>query len=53
MLSPGTNEIVEREIPLRRLGEPREVAEAIFFLCSERSSYINGAEIHISGGQHV
>ena len=53
MLSPGTNEIVEKEIPLRRLGDPREVAEAIFFLCSERSSYINGAEIHISGGQHV
>ena len=53
MLSPGTNEIVEKEIPLRRLGEPREVAEAIFFLCSERSSYINGAEIHISGGQHA
>jgi len=29
------------------------VAETIHFLCSSRSSYINGAEIHINGGQHV
>ena len=38
---------------MRRLGTPREVAETIYFLCSEASSYINGAEIHINGGQHV
>ena len=41
------------EVPMGRLGEPREVAETIHFLCSGASSYINGAEIHISGGQHV
>jgi NAD(P)-dependent dehydrogenase (short-subunit alcohol dehydrogenase family) len=29
------------------------VAETIHFLCTEQSSYINGAEIHINGGQHV
>ena len=34
-------------------GEAREVAETILFLCSQASSYINGAEIHINGGQHV
>jgi len=53
ILSPGTEEIVSRDIPLRRLGDPREVAETIYFLCSSSSSYINGAEIHINGGQHV
>lgn len=30
-----------------------EVAQTIYFLCSEESSYINGAEILINGGQHV
>lgn len=53
ILSPGTEEIVERDIPLRRLGAPREVAETIYFLCSSASSYINGAEIHVNGGQHA
>jgi NAD(P)-dependent dehydrogenase (short-subunit alcohol dehydrogenase family) len=53
ILSPGTEDIIERQIPLRRLGDPAEVAETILFLCSSRSSYINGAEIHINGGQHV
>lgn len=53
MLSPGTDELVANQVPMGRLGEPREVAETIHFLCSNASSYINGAEIHISGGQHV
>ena len=52
ILSPGTDKIVET-IPLRRLGQPFEVAEAIWFLCSERSSYITGTEVEINGGQHV
>ena len=53
ILSPGTEEIVDRDIPLRRLGDAREVAEVILFLCSGQSSYVNGAEIRINGGQHV
>ena len=52
ILSPGTDKIVA-QIPLRRLGSPEEVAKAIYFLCSEQSSYVHGAEIHINGGQHV
>ncbi|WP_321338833.1 SDR family oxidoreductase [uncultured Cohaesibacter sp.] len=52
ILSPGTEKIVET-IPLRRLGEPSEVAETIFYLCSEASSYVSGTEIHVNGGQHV
>jgi NAD(P)-dependent dehydrogenase (short-subunit alcohol dehydrogenase family) len=53
ILSPGTQDIVERQIPMRRLGTAEEVAETILFLCSGASSYVNGAEIHINGGQHV
>jgi NAD(P)-dependent dehydrogenase (short-subunit alcohol dehydrogenase family) len=52
ILSPGTEKIVA-QIPMRRLGSPEEVAKAIYFLCSEQSSYVHGAEIHINGGQHV
>ena len=52
ILSPGTDKIVE-QIPLRRLGTPDEVAKIIYVLCTETSSYVNGAEIHINGGQHV
>ncbi len=52
ILSPGTEKIVA-EIPMRRLGTPEEVAKAIYFLCSDQSSYVNGAELHINGGQHV
>jgi NAD(P)-dependent dehydrogenase (short-subunit alcohol dehydrogenase family) len=53
ILSPGTEDIIQRQIPMHRLGEPAEVANTILFLCSPQSSYINGAEIHINGGQHV
>jgi NAD(P)-dependent dehydrogenase (short-subunit alcohol dehydrogenase family) len=52
ILSPGTDKIVET-IPLRRLGAPEEVAKAIYYLCTEQSSYVTGAELHINGGQHV
>ncbi len=52
ILSPGTEKIVE-QIPLHRLGTPDEVAKIIYVLCTETSSYVNGAEIHINGGQHV
>ncbi|MCG8491813.1 MAG: SDR family oxidoreductase [Sneathiellales bacterium] len=52
ILSPGTEELV-KELPLRRLGRPEEVASTIYFLCDASSSYVTGAEVHINGGQHV
>lgn len=52
ILSPGTEKIVA-QIPMRRLGTPDEVAKTIYFLCTDQSSYVNGAEIAINGGQHV
>ena len=53
ILSPGTEKIVNDLVPMKRLGTTLEVARTIRFLCSDESSYINGAEIHINGGQHV
>ena len=52
ILSPGTEKLVE-QLPLRRLGQTHEVAETIFYLCTDASSYVTGSEIHINGGQHV
>ena len=40
----------EREIPMRRLGEPREFAALAAFLASERASYITGQSIAVDGG---
>ncbi|MBS0525120.1 MAG: SDR family oxidoreductase [Proteobacteria bacterium] len=53
ILSPGTEKIVEQQIPMRRLGTPDEVADVIHFLCEKGASYVSGAEIQINGGQHV
>lgn len=53
ILSAGTDRIVEQLVPMKRLGDPAEVAKTIHFLTSAAASYINGAEIHINGGQHV
>ena len=53
ILSPGSEEAILPQIPLGRFGTPDEVAETIFFLCSEAAQYLNGSEIHINGGQHV
>jgi len=40
----------ERQIPMRRLGEPREFAALAAFLVSERASYITGTSIPVDGG---
>jgi 3-oxoacyl-[acyl-carrier protein] reductase len=40
----------EEEIPMKRLGEPREFAALAAFLVSERASYITGTSIQVDGG---
>lgn len=41
---------LERGIPMRRLGEPEDVAAAVAFLASERAGYITGQTLSVSGG---
>jgi len=41
---------MERDIPLRRLGKPDELASYVAFLASERSSYITGTTLQVDGG---
>ncbi|XP_050465623.1 estradiol 17-beta-dehydrogenase 8 [Cataglyphis hispanica] len=43
-------ELSLKRIPLQRMGKPQEVAEVILFLASDKSSYINGASIEVTGG---
>ena len=40
------------EAPLKRLGEPREVADTIVWLASERASYITGQTVLVDGGMY-
>jgi 2-hydroxycyclohexanecarboxyl-CoA dehydrogenase len=39
-----------RAVPMRRLGEPEDVAAAVAFLASERARYITGQTLSVSGG---
>jgi NAD(P)-dependent dehydrogenase (short-subunit alcohol dehydrogenase family) len=53
ILSAGTEQVVETQVPMKRLGRPEEVAEVVHFLASRQASYVTGSEIHINGGQHI
>ena len=53
ILSPQSEVSILPQIPLGRFGDSAEVAETIYFLCSDEAKYVNGAEIHVNGGQHV
>ena len=41
------------KIPSARLGEPDDVANAVLFLASNQSNYINGETIHVNGGMYM
>ena len=46
-------EVIISKIPSARLGEPDDVANAVLFLSSNQSSYINGETIHVNGGMYM
>lgn len=46
-------EILIPRIPLDRMGSPKDVAGAVYFLCSDDSAYVTGTEIWVTGGQHL
>ena len=46
-------EIIISKIPSARLGEPDDIANAVLFLSSEQSNYINGETLHVNGGMYM
>lgn len=52
---PKYDQIVERALkqtPLKRVGQPEEIASLVHFLVSDESSYITGETVHITGGRY-
>ena len=52
MIQPEYEMLIPR-IPLNRMGTAKDVANTIFFLCSEEANYLTGTEIWVTGGQHM
>jgi NAD(P)-dependent dehydrogenase (short-subunit alcohol dehydrogenase family) len=48
-----THEIIESHVPMKRIGQPGEIADAVHFLCTDAASYITGTEVLVNGGQHL
>ena len=46
-------EVIISKIPSARLGEPEDIANAVLFLISNQSSYINGETLHVNGGMYM
>jgi 3-oxoacyl-[acyl-carrier protein] reductase len=46
-------EAIISKIPSARLGEPEDIANAVLFLSSDQSNYINGETIHVNGGMYM
>ena len=46
-------EIIISKIPSARLGEPQDIANAVLFLTSNQSDYINGETLHVNGGMYM
>jgi len=46
-------EVIISKIPSARLGEPQDIANAVIFLASSQSDYINGETLHVNGGMYM
>ena len=46
-------EAIISKIPSARLGDPDDIANAVLFLCSKQSNYINGETLHVNGGMYM
>ena len=49
-LSPDVKEVLQKQIPLGRLGQPEDIAAAVRFLASDEAAYITGQVLHVNGG---
>jgi 3-oxoacyl-[acyl-carrier protein] reductase len=48
---PAVDEMLARDVPMRRLGKPEEIADIVAFLASPRAAFITGTVIVADGGQ--
>ena len=48
--NPWMREMMTRAIPMRRLGKPTEIAEAVLWLCSDAASFVTGHQLVLDGG---
>ena len=46
-------EVILSKIPSAKLGEPEDIANAVLFLASTKSDYINGETLHVNGGMYM
>jgi 3-oxoacyl-[acyl-carrier protein] reductase len=46
-------DVIVSKIPSARLGEPEDIANAVLFLASDNSNYINGETLHVNGGMYM
>jgi len=42
-----------KRIPMKRLGQPQDIAKTIAFLVSDDANYITGQTIHVNGGMYM
>ena len=52
-ISLRNKEILLSKIPSSRFGEPEDIANAVLFLASKQSNYINGETLHVNGGMYM
>lgn len=52
-LSPAVKESLEKTYPLRRIGEPEDIANAVIFFASRQADWITGQVLHVGGGNKM
>ena len=53
VLSDKAREAMLSLVPLKRPGQPEDVADAVAFLASDKASYLTGQVLHVSGGMYM
>jgi len=49
-LTEDQKEVIYRDIPARKMGQPQDVAAAVLYLASEQAGYVTGQTLHVNGG---